>query len=85
MKVLDAIKNGKVLEFYMHLFNETFEVLNESFTVSRLFTSQSQVVITLIERKDKEKRLIRNWRHISLINVDNKILSQVLASRIKES
>ena len=29
-------------------------------------------MITLIEKKDRNKRLIKNWRPISLINVDTK-------------
>ena len=42
-------------------------------------SSQKQAVITLIEKK----RYIKNWRPISLLNVHARILSKVLASRIK--
>ena len=42
------------------------------------------MTITLIEKKkDRDKRLLKNWRPISLINVDAKIISKVLALRIK--
>ena len=41
-------------------------------------------MIVLIEKKDQDKRLIKNWRPISLINVDSKITSKALASRIKK-
>ena len=30
-------------------------------------------------KKDKDKKLIKNWRHISLLNVDTKLISKVLA------
>ena len=40
-------------------------------------------MIVLIEKKDKDKRLIKNWIPISLINVDSKIASKALASRMK--
>ena len=35
-----------------------------------LSNTQRQGVITLLEKKDKDKRLNKNWRPISLINVD---------------
>ena len=44
-----------------------------------LLNSQKQAVITLLEKKGKDKRLIKNWRPISLINVDTKIISKTLA------
>ena len=45
--------------------------------------SQRQAIITLIEIKDKDKRLIKNWRPISLINIDAKIASKAIATRMK--
>ena len=36
-----------------------------------------------LRKKGKDKRLIKNWRPISLLNTDTKILSKVLATRIK--
>ena len=46
-------------------------------------SSQRQAVIVLIEKKDKGKRFLKNWRPISLINVDAKIASKAIALRIK--
>ena len=49
-----------------------------------LTTSQKQAVITLVEKKGKDKRYIKNWRPISLLNVDAKIISKVMANRLKK-
>ena len=40
---------------------------------NQLTTSQKQAMITLLEKKDKDRRFLKNWRPISLINVDVKI------------
>ena len=45
--------------------------------------SQRKAVITLIEKQGKDRTLIENWRPISLINVDAKVISKVIAVRVK--
>ena len=45
--------------------------------------SQKQAVITLIEKQGKDRTLIENWRPFSLVNVDAKIISKGIASRLK--
>ena len=93
-KVLTSMKNrkspgndGLSKEFYVCFFNEIFNhllnALKESFNIGQLSTSQRQAVITLIEKKERDKRLIKNWRPISLMNVDAKIASKAIATRMK--
>ena len=48
-----------------------------------LFISQRQAIIKLIAEKDNDKRFVKNWRPISLLNVDTKILSKSLAEKLK--
>ena len=38
----------------------------------------------LLKNKDKDKRFLKNWRPVSLINVDVKIASKAIAPRIKK-
>ena len=45
--------------------------------------SQRQAAITLIEKKGQDRCDFQNWRSISLLNVDTKIASKVIAERMK--
>ena len=52
------------------------DVLNSCSTAKlkkELSTSQRQAIIKLIEKKDKDKKIITNWRPIPLSNMDYKI------------
>ena len=75
-------------EFYVCFFRDVGQYLIDapklSFDYDMLSTSQRQAVITLVEKKGKDKRYLKNWRPISLINVDAKMLSKSLALKIKK-
>ena len=78
----DYLKNF-MRAFFNKISHSLVAALNRSFEVSQLSLSQRQAEIVLIEKKEKDKRLIKNWRPISLINVDSKTASKALASRMK--
>ena len=75
--------NSLTVEFFLAfwpLFRKlVVDSLNYAFEYSKLSNSQKQAVITLIEKKGKDKRLVKNWRPISLRNVDAKLASKTLA------
>ena len=58
--------------------------LNYAYSHGELSITQKQAIITLIEKKDKDRRLIKNWRPISLLNVDVKIGSKAIAKRLEK-
>lgn len=80
--------DGLTKEFYMCMWEDLKEdlvnSLNHSFEVGSLSTSQKQIVITLLEKPNKDNRKLDVWRPISLINVDVKMCSRVLSNRMAE-
>ena len=91
---LDSMGNNKspgndgfTKEFYLAFFNDLNQYLVDSLNFSlvngEFSSSQKQAVITLIEKKDRDKRILKNWRPISLINIDVKIASNALALRVR--
>jgi hypothetical protein len=56
---------------------------NEAYYHGKLSISQRQAVITLIEKKGKDRIFIKNWHPISLLNCDYKMASKALATRLK--
>lgn len=53
-----------------------------SWEQGRLTPDQRRGVITLIPKKGKDKRHLNNWRPISMLNTDYKILAKTLALRL---
>ena len=58
-------------------------VLNRGLRRGKMSSSQRQAVITLIEKEGKDRCNLNNWRPISLLNVDYKIVSKTLAMRVE--
>ena len=57
--------------------------LNFAYEYGELSNSQKEAIITLIEKTDRDKRYLSNWRPISLINMDVKIGSKAIAKRLE--
>jgi len=59
--------------------------LSYSYDYGELSNSQKEAIITLIEKKHKDKRDLSNWRPISLINVDVKLESKAITKRLESA
>ena len=59
--------------------------LNYSFKVEELSSWQKQAIITLIEKKGRDKRLVKYWRPISLMKLDTKVASMAPAHKMLKS
>ena len=57
---------------------------NYAFVSGSLSISQRRGIISLIPKNNKDKTILENLRPISLLNVDYKILTKVLANRLEK-
>ena len=77
--------DGLTYEFYKafwHLLGKDLvQVFNNSFEQMRLPESQNYGLLTLLFKKG-ERTLLSNWRPISLLNTDYKILAKALSTRL---
>ena len=77
--------NGFTAEFFKtfweYIGDLVFDSLKEGLEKKKLSESQRRGVIQLIEKKGKDRTQLDNWRPLTLINIDTKILSKALALR----
>ena len=80
--------DGLTKEFFVTFWEDIKDAFLNSCRAAKLKKEsgilQRQAVIKLIEKKDKNKRFIENWRPISLLNVEYKIIFKALALRLKK-
>ena len=94
-KALFSMENNKSpglddlsTNFYKHFWNilgpELTNILNFAYENGSLALSQRQGIISLIFKKGDCTKL-KNWRPITLLNTDYKILTKALANRLQQT
>ena len=93
-EAVKGLKHGKApgcdglpSEFYQMFFSKINEVLlstmNEAYREGQLYPSALRGIISLIPKKGKDCRQIKNMRPITLLNTDYKLIEKILANRLK--
>ena len=79
--------DGLGVEFYKYFWSDIKELvvesLNNAYTQGELSESQRLGILTLLYKKG-DKRKLDNWRPISLLNTDYKIIARVLSYRLQK-
>ena len=93
-KAIDKLASGKspgsdgfTADFYKYFWEDIKILLYESFVYSfetgKLSIDQRRGILSLNPKKDKDIRYLKNWRPITLLNTDYKILAKVLGTRLR--
>ena len=76
--------DGLSVEFYKCFWDDLKQMvvdsLNQGYDKKELSSTQSQAILTLLYKKGN-KNLLDNWRPISLLNIDYKLVARVLTLR----
>ena len=82
VRCLNPKKLDWISEFFSDKLGETLvSVFNHSLACGDLLNSMKASVTRLVHKKD-DKRDLKNWRPISLLNVDYKICSKAISLRL---
>ena len=79
----DALSKEFYECFWDEIKNTFLASIHRAFLNQELSIFQIQAVIKMLVKKDKDKRFLKNWGPISLLNTDMKTMSKVLSTRIK--
>ena len=79
--------DGLPIEVYIMFWNlikiPLLNALNHAYDTGLLHTSALDGIISLIPKANKDSRMLKNLRPITLLNTDYKILEKCLANRLK--
>ena len=80
--------DGLPFEFYLTFWEDIEHILLDSFNYSyyhgKLSITQRQGILSIIPKKGKDCELLKNWRPLSLLNFDYKLLTKCLSIRLKK-
>jgi mannosylglycoprotein endo-beta-mannosidase len=79
----DGLPTEFYLKFWQLISESLISMVQEVYEMGEMTVSQRQSVITLLEKGGKDKLDLGNWRPISLINVDAKLISKCISLRLK--
>lgn len=78
---LDGLSVEFYLYFWEYIKDPLFGMYNECIEQKEMITTMKQGIVSLIPKSGKDTLLIENWRPITLLTTDYKILALIYANR----
>ena len=79
--------DGLQIDFYIVFWNRIKDIfcdmISQVMKENKLHESSRYGLISLIPKKDRDLKFVKSWRPIVLLDADFKVLSKVLANRVK--
>lgn len=72
-------------KFWVDLKEHFMNAVNYAFEIGELSLTQKQGAISLLPKKGRDPLLLKNWRPLSLLNQDYKLIAKALASSMKKN
>ena len=79
----DGLPNEFYYTFFKRLSPHLLAMANHSFEISRLPKSTKRGIISLLPKKNKDSRYIKNLRPLTLLNSDYKVIAKVFDNRLR--
>ena len=83
-----AGSDGLTAEFYLCFWDcvaiPLKDCLNDAYQRGKMSISQRRGVISLLPKKNKDTLLLKNWRPITLLNIDYKIATKCITKRLEK-
>lgn len=79
----DGLTTEFFLKFWEQLGPHFCRSLQHSLDIGEMSVEQRRGVISLIPKKGSDRRFVRNWRPITLLNTDYKIFTKAVACRLQ--
>ena len=70
--------------FWLDIKTFLFESFEYAFEHGILSIEQRRAILTLLPKGDKDIRFLKNWRPLSILNTDYKIIAKLLAMRLQK-
>ena len=81
---IDGLSIEWISRFWPEIKSLFMEALNASFKEGQLTQSQRRAIVTMIPKPNRDHELLKNYRGISLLCCDYKLIAAVMANRIKK-